>query len=195
MASRLSPVMGNRISRRMHLPSLILLPAALALVAPLAAHAATKKPDHAAQSAASSAPKSIGVFNDWQAATHEESGHTVCYAFTRATSSSPVMSGRGQVVLTVAERPTGRDAVAISAGFTYPAKAAVKVDVEKTSLDFYTAGRAAFARDGAAAVAAFKRGNTAVAKSPNGHGDVSDTFSLKGFTAAYDAIVKACPAK
>ncbi len=173
------------------------------LALPASGRAAESKPSHpaakpAAKSAAAKptaeAPKSIGVFNDWQAATHQESGQTVCYAFTRPTASSPSVAGRSDVVLSVSERPSGRDAVAISAGFTYPAKSTVTVKIDQTSLDFYTAGRAAFARDGHEAVAAFQKGAQAVAKSPSPHGDVSDTFSLKGFSAAYAAITKACPA-
>ena len=68
-------------------------------------------PAHPAPAAAG--PTSIGKFDDWTAATHQESGQTVCYAFTRAQSSSPAVPGRGPVILTVTERPSGRDAVAI----------------------------------------------------------------------------------
>ena len=137
------------------------------------------------------------MFGDWQAATHVEAGQTVCYAFTRAQSSAPPLPGRGDVVLTVTERQSGRDAVAISAGFTYAANAAVPVQVNQAPLeDFYTAQRSAFARDGKAAVAAFRQGNSAVAKSPGPkNATVTDTFSLKGFDAAYAMINKTCPPK
>ncbi len=118
----------------------------------------------------------------------------VCYAFTRATSSTPPVPGRGDVVLTVTQRPGGiRDAVAISAGFTYPANAEVGVQVEAIALPFYTAQRSAFARDGHAAVAAFEKGRQAVAKSPGPRNiSVTDTFNLRGFSPAFAAINKAC---
>jgi invasion protein IalB len=141
-------------------------------------------------------PKAIGTFEQWTAAIHKEAGQTVCYAFTYAQSSSTAISGRGQVVLTVTERPAGgRDAVAISAGFTYAPNADVKAVVDvQPSLDFYTSHRSAFARDGHAAVQSFLKGGKLVATSPAPKGDtVADTFSLKGFNAAYAAIVKACP--
>lgn len=145
---------------------------------------------------APAAPQSIGTFGDWQAATHPEGGQTVCYAFVRASASAPAVPGRGDVVLTVAQRPSGRDAVAISAGFTYPANASVSVEVGDIRLAFYTAGRSAFARDGHAAVAAFNKGAKAVAVSPGPRNtEVRDTFSLRGFGAAYAAATKACPAK
>jgi hypothetical protein len=142
-------------------------------------------------------PKAIGKFEDWEAATHVEAGQTVCYAFTYAQSSAPAVPGRGKVVLTVTERQSGRDAVAISAGFSYAANASVGVQVDQAAVDdFYTAQRSAFARDGHATVTAFERARSMVATSPAPQNlKVTDTFSLKGFTAAYAAITKACPAK
>jgi len=173
--------------------------AVLALFAVAAAPAAQKPPARPAKppTAAENAPKSVGSFGDWQAATHVEAGQTVCYAFTRAQSSAPALPGRGDVVLSVTERQSGRDAVAISAGFTYAANAAVPVQVDQAPLeDFYTAQRSAFARDGKAAVAAFRKGSTAVARSPGPkNASVTDTFSLKGFEAAYAMITKTCPPK
>jgi hypothetical protein len=191
--SRLFGVRGGSIGAPMNTQFACLLTAALLLALPAAAE--TKKvvaPAHPA--AAAAGPKSIGKFEDWTAATHSESGQTVCYAFTRAQSSSPALPGRGSVVLTVTERSSGRDAVAIEAGFSYAANASVTVQVDQTGLEFYTSSRNAFARDGKAAVTAFGKGSRAIARSP-GPKEVTDTFSLKGFGAAYAAIVKACPAK
>jgi hypothetical protein len=103
-------------------------------------------------------------------------------------------------VLTVAERPNARDDVALNAGFPFAPGAAVTVQVDQTGLDFYTAqpqpGRNAFARDGKAAIAAFQKGSGAQARSPGPHdAHVVDTFSLRGFSAAYTEITKACPPK
>ena len=94
----------------------------------------------------------------------------------------------------------GRDEVALSAGFGYAPGATVTLQVEQTGLDFYTAqpqpGRNAFARDGKAAIAAMQKAKEAQARSPGPReARVVDTFSLRGFSAAYAAINKACPAK
>jgi hypothetical protein len=146
--------------------------------------------------AAPPGPQALGKFEDWQAATFNEGGQTVCYAFTRARSSTPALPGRGDVLLTVTHRQTARDAVSLGAGFAYPQGASVTLQAEKLALDFYTDKRSAFARDGKAAVAAFARAASVVAKSPGPkNAVVADTFSLKGFSAAYAAIGKACPAK
>lgn len=162
------------------------------LLLPLAAAAQTRPAAPAANT-----PKALGKFEDWQAATFSEGGQTVCYAFTRArsTSATPAISGRGEVLLTVTHRLAARDAVSIGAGFQYAANAAVVVQADAATLDFYTAQRSAFAREGRQAVTAFQKAGSAVAKSPGPKGPVADTFSLKGFSAAYAAIGKACPPK
>ena len=174
-----------------------LAPALAATPSHTTSHASSHKPAAKPAAPAAGAPKPIGKFDDWQAATVEQAGQLACYAFTRASGSSPAVPGRGDVVLTVTQRASGRDAVAISAGFAYQPNAAVTVQVDQAALDFYTAQRSAFARDGHAAVVAFQKGSKALAKSPapRGGGDVTDTFSLRGFSAAYSAIDKACPAK
>jgi len=191
--------MGARMIRTSSLFLFLILALAMA-AAPAVAQTSTSTAHKPAASKAAPAkptpggPKEIGKFDDWTAATHQESGQTVCYAFVRATSSVPALPNRGAVILTVTERPSLRDTVAIDAGFTYAANAAVTVQVDQTGLEFYTSGRDAFARDGKAVVTAFGKGSRAIARSP-GTKEVTDTFSLKGFGAAYAAIVKACPAK
>jgi invasion protein IalB len=163
------------------MPPALLLAAALLLADPAAAQQA--------------APQRLGTFQSWTAAMHTENGARVCYAFARATRSEG-LQGRREVILTVTHRGNGRDQVAITAGYTYPRDANVTVSVGTTELSFYTAGGNAFARDGRAAVAAFRNGREAVARgpAPTGRGTVTDSFPLNGFSAAYEAITRECPA-
>jgi hypothetical protein len=175
------------------LAALVLLYVGSAIAGARMAHPAPHPTHHPSPA---SGPKRIGKWDDWQAATHQEAGQPVCYAFTRPTASAPGLPGRGDVVLTVTERAVGRDAVALSAGFNYAPSAEVEVVSDGVTLPFYTAGRSAFARDGRAATTLFSKGHQAQAHSPGPRGQgVVDTFSLRGFTQAYAAIVKACPAK
>lgn len=189
---------------RNRFPCLTALAVALTLAGGWSLSAVAAKPHHKAKAsahhghhaakAAAHGPSAIGTFGDWIAATYAQGGQKVCYAFTRAASSTPSLPHRGDVVLTVTQRPDLRDGVAIEAGFEFPAKASVTVQVDRSGLDFYTAAHNAFARDGKATVAAFHHGSRAIARSPGPHGrEVTDTFSLKGFSAAYAAVVKACP--
>jgi hypothetical protein len=153
-------------------------------------------------SVAQAQPKRLGDYGSWTAATSTEGGQKICYAFARAAKAEGV-PGRAAntVMLVVTHRPQGRDQVALQSGYAYPRQAdgapdPVQVSVGPRSLGFFTAGTSAFAREGAAAVAAFRNGRQAVAKGPgpNGRGQASDTFPLAGFGAAYDAISKECPA-
>jgi hypothetical protein len=139
-------------------------------------------------------PRRLGDFQDWIAAVHTEAGQKVCYAFTRASRTDPAREG---VIMTVTHRATSRDQVALSAAYAYPRNASVTVTVGSRELAFYTGGNSAFARDGRAAVAAFRGGATAVSRGPRagGRGTATDTFSLTGFTAAYEAISQECPAQ
>ncbi|WP_159999572.1 invasion associated locus B family protein [Roseomonas sp. 18066] len=163
---------------------LLSLGVAFGLMAGLAA------PAHAQQR-----PQALGTFQEWTAATYMEGGRKVCYAFARATKSEGAGS-RQNVMLTVTHRPQGRDQVALRAGYAYARNADVSLTIGGTELELYTAQDNAFARDGAKAVATFRGGAQAVAKGqgPQGRGTATDTFSLSGFSAAYDAISKECPA-
>ncbi|MES2711489.1 MAG: invasion associated locus B family protein [Pseudomonadota bacterium] len=137
-------------------------------------------------------PRRLGNFQDWTAAVHQERGQKVCYAFARASRSEPQRAG---VLLLVTHRPGSRDQVALRAGYAYPRNAEATVTVGDAPLRFYTNADSAFARDGRAAVAAFRNGREAAARGPaaSGRGQVNDVFSMRGFSAAYDAITRECP--
>jgi hypothetical protein len=174
--------------RRIFPIAALLLPLAAAAAEP----AAKRPPDRA------DTPRPLGTFEAWTAATHHEADQLVCYAFTRVHGSSAKLAGRGDVILSVTERPSGRDAVALSAGYAYPPSAEARLQVEKASFVLYTSQRSAFARDGHAVVAALLKSHAREiqthAPAPR-HMQVTDQFSLRGFAQAYAAITKACPAK
>lgn len=138
-------------------------------------------------------PQRLGEFQSWTAASFMEGGQKTCYAFARPSKSE---GNRNGVMLTVAHRQAARDTVTISSGYAFPRNAEATVTVGGTDLNFYTSGSVAAAREGAAAVRIFRGGKEAVMKAPgaNGKGTVSDTFPLSGFSAAYDAISRECPA-
>ena len=174
------------------------------LIAPLLASAlatsavaqTAKPPAKPAPAAAPGGPKSIGSFDDWQAATYVEGGQTVCYAFTKARQSTPAIKGRGEAVLTVTHRPGLRDSVAFTAGFDYVTGAEAEVAIDAAKIAFYTAKRSAFARDGHAVVVALGKAQKVSITSPHPQKTkVVDTFSPKGFGKAYESIGKACPPK
>lgn len=175
-----------------------LAPAA-ALIAILAAPLATPGAalaQGAAPSRPAAGPQRLGTFGDWTAATHQENGRTVCYAFVRGGRSEGATPRRDGTLLTVTHRPEGRAQVAARVGYAYPAGAEPVGRVGTTDLPFYTSQDTAFARDGRAVTAAFARGRALVLRGPGpgGRGTASDTFPLAGFSQALEAIDRACPA-
>ncbi len=147
---------------------------------------------------AASSPTALGpnqgIFGNWTAATYGHGSGKICYAFTDAQHSSPTITGRGAVMLTVTKRPGSQHEVTLSAGYTYPPHAKVALNIGNVSIPFYTKGQNAFTTQGASAIGAFKAGAVAQAQStgPDG-GMVSDDFSLTGFSDSYSAITAACP--
>ncbi len=138
-------------------------------------------------------PTSLGVFADWTSAQYGEGGSRVCYAFTRAIGSAKTPSA---AMIIVSERSTSRDEVVVQATSAYPPKAEVAVVIDsQPPLSFYTAGRSAFSRDGRATVIGMQKGSAAAATWDRKGGKRAEKFSLAGFSAAYGAIVKACPAR
>lgn len=175
----------------------VLLPALLAAaLAPAAAQQA--RPQAPAQDPAQrQQPTRIGQFQNWIAAHTQEQGQKVCYAFTRAARSEGGPQNRATVTLTVTHRPTGRDQVAVSVGYPYPRQAEAVLTISTQEFRSYAVVQSsAFFQSGAQLIAGFRNGREAVVRSPGppGRGAVTDTFPLAGFTAAYDAISRECPA-
>jgi invasion protein IalB len=143
------------------------------------------------------APQRLGNFQSWTAATHQENGQKVCYAFTRAARSEGGPQNRQAVTLTVTHRPGGRDQVAVSVGYPYPRQAEAVLAVGTAEFRSYgVVQMSAFFQNGAQLIQAFRNGREAVARSPGppGRPAVTDTFALSGFSAAYEAISRECPA-
>lgn len=164
-----------------HAPLLLLL----AVAAPGLGFAATTP--------AADAPKPLGVFKSWTAATYGTGADKACYAF--ALSTLPKGSKATPAMLTVTERAAFRDEISLSQGITYTKDAKVDLAVGGTKLKFFTKDNMAYAMKGAETTKAFLGGSsvTATATAPNAK-PVTDKFGLDGFSDAYKAIQKACPA-
>jgi len=132
----------------------------------------------------------LGTYQSWGAAAHWETSGKVCYAFTQVVGRASPNS-----ILVVTHRPRGRNLVALRIGRTLHRNAKVTITAGSTDLQFYTAEGTAFARNGLAAIAAFRKERVAVARSSlaRGRSTARRTFSLMGFGAAYAAMTRACP--
>jgi len=143
-------------------------------------------------------PQRLGTHGSWTAATYQENGQKVCYAFARAARSEGAPGNRGAATLTVTHRPGGRDQVAASVGYPLPRQSEALLTVGTGEFRSYgVVQSSAFFQNGAQLIGAFRNGREAVVRSPGppGRSAVTDTFPLAGFAAAYDAISRECPAQ
>ncbi|HQT87368.1 MAG TPA: invasion associated locus B family protein [Acidiphilium sp.] len=142
---------------------------------------------------AADAPKPLGVFSSWTAATYGIGAHKACYAFT--LSKLPKGSKAAPAMLTVTERGDQRDEISLAQGITYSKDAKIVLKVGKTALKFFYKDNMAYALHKVKTIKAFLGGNdvTATASAPKA-AEVINHFGLAGFSDAYKAIVKACPA-
>lgn len=147
---------------------------------------------HAAQ------PKTIGQFGDWSAHTLGESKSRVCYIHSEPAKSRGKYKKRGRVFVQAAHRPAEkvRGEVSVTAGYTYKADSTTLIGIDKRRFKLFTHKDGAWLRDAksdAAIVRAMRKGRdmSVTGRSTRGTKTI-DTYSLKGFSAAYEAIDKAC---
>ncbi len=140
----------------------------------------------------------IGNFNDWSAFTATENGAKICYIGSLPKKSEGKYSVRGDTHTLVTHRPA-EDAVnvlSIRAGYNYEKDSEVEVIIDGEPFQLFTDEAYAFAWDSKAdraLIKAMKSGKTMIVRGTSSRGTLTvDTYSLKGFSAAYRAIGKAC---
>ena len=150
----------------------------------------------------SAAPERLGQFGDWLAYMDTDGGQKVCYMASMPKKDEGNYKKRGDIYAVVAHRPAEKsfDVFNLVAGYTYKKGAKVTVTISKqTFSNFYTDKDAAWTltdKDDKALVLAMKKGESMVVKGVSSRGtQTKDTFSLKGFTKAYQAISQKCGKK
>lgn len=151
--------------------------------------------------AANPAVETLGTFQDWSAFAFSERGQKVCFVQSKPTASLPKGARRGPINTLVTHRPGENATDVVSVLMGYPLRAGSEVEVEvdgqrfKLFIDKETAW-APDARTDSALSAAFAKGSKAVVKGVSTRGtETTDTYSLSGFTAAIQAINRACNVK
>jgi hypothetical protein len=140
----------------------------------------------------------IDDFGDWSAYTVAEGGNKVCYIGGLPDKSEGKYSARGDTHTLVTHRPAEKavNVVSIRAGYTYGKESEVEVAIDDATFQLFTDEGHAFAWDSradAALVKAMMAGTKMIVRGTSSRGTRTvDTYSLKGFTAAYRAIGKAC---
>jgi invasion protein IalB len=169
-----------------------LRPLGLALIAALVGLGAPGR-------AAAGPPKVLATANDWSAFAEGDEGAKVCYAASAPTKKEGQYTNRGDVAVLVTHNmgDKTRNVVSVVAGYEYKAGEDVLLEVEGKKFNLFVHEDRAYAPDSAtdsAIVGAMKRGSKLVVVGASSRGTrTTDTYSLSGFTKAYEAISKACP--
>ena len=145
------------------------------------------------------AAQDLGRFHDWRAHHFTEGGKRVCTMWTQPKKAEGKYTRRGEIFALVNHRPAERRIGIVSFEMGYPFASgrdlAVSVDGGPT-IRVPTSGSLAWHESkevNRALVKAMQGGLEMVAKGRSARGtDTVDTYSLRGFTAAFKAISKAC---
>lgn len=143
-------------------------------------------------------PKQIGTYNAWSAFTYQENGGIVCYMVSEPTKDEGDYTRRGKIYTLVTHRPSKKSlgVVSVIAGYQYKEGSEITVNIGGTTYKLFTVDDhawAATAQEDKQLVDAMKKGSTMVIKGASSRGtETTDTYSLSGFTKAYEEIGKAC---
>ncbi len=151
--------------------------------------------------AAAAAADVIGTFGDWTAFADKEDGGKFCYIGSAPTKSAGKYKKRGDVYILVTNRPAEKKTgvVSVTTGYAYKQGSEAEVAVGAATFRLFTDRDTAWTydKDGdRALVRAMKAGLSMVVNGTSAKGTkTTDTYSLKGFSAAYRAIGIACGMK
>ena len=139
----------------------------------------------------------LGTFSDWTAHTYEQDGATMCSIYSKPVKDEGDYSRRGDIWGFVIHRPADDRIGEVSFAMGYPTRqgSAVTVEIGGQRFQLFTEGEGAFARpeDDPKLVRAMRAGLQMVVRGTSSRGTATkDTYSLRGFTNAHNAINRAC---
>jgi invasion protein IalB len=142
--------------------------------------------------------KSLGQFEDWRAFTFQEDGNKVCYMASQPQKAEGDYTQRGEIYAMVTHRPAQgtQNVVSFVIGYPFKDDSRVNVSIDGKGFTLFTHKDTAWAPDketDRALVQAMRAGRTMIVKGVSARDtETTDTYSLLGFTAAHNAINKAC---
>jgi len=145
--------------------------------------------------------KLIAGYTDWDALAYDEKSGKVCYMASSPQKSDGKYSERSNIYFLVTNRKAEKSigVVSVIAGYVYKKESSVKLKIGGKEFELFTNDDKAWAfnnKDDKDMVKAMKRGQKMLVTGTSASDTTTaDTYSLAGFSAAYDAIGKACDVK
>lgn len=143
-------------------------------------------------------PRVIGTFQDWNVYTVEDSNGQLCYAASVPKKEDGNWTRRGARAVIVAKLPGAapNEQVSVQPGYAFKTDTNAQVTVDGARYAMFTRGEHAWTNspaEDATLIEAMKRGSTMTVRGTSTRDTWSlDTYSLLGFTAAYEAMRNAC---
>ena len=141
--------------------------------------------------------KLIGRFGDWEAFSQGSGAGRVCYMVSKPQEAS-LRSRRGDIFFLVNHWP-GRnefDIVQVDIGYTFKSRSEAEVTIGGRNWKLFTRDGNAWTykpEDDDALVDAMRKGSSMTVKGTSSRDNpTTDRYSLKGSTAAHNAINRAC---
>jgi invasion protein IalB len=143
----------------------------------------------------------IGDFGDWTAFTDGSGKNKVCYIASEPKKETGNYKRRGNVYVLVTHRPAEkiRDVFELRAGYIFKKSSEVIVKIDGQVYKLFTDRGTAWARNATMDRSISRmmiRGKSMIIIGYSARNTkTTDKYSLRGFTAAYKAISKACGIK
>ncbi len=140
----------------------------------------------------------ISVHGNWTAYAFIENGNKVCYMTSMPITDAGDYNSRGDIAAFVTHWPkqNSKDVFSYVAGYPYKKGSDVSVQIGGQTFSLFTQGEMAWAPDvntDKRIISAIKKGSKMVVKGTSSRGTLTtDTYSLSGSTAAYNAITTTC---
>lgn len=147
------------------------------------------------------ADKSLGIFKVWSAMSFAEDDKTVCMIWSQPEKTEGKYKKRGEIFVFITHRPSDGEMnkVSFETGYTFKDSSEIRVAIDGKAYTLYTDGSTAWSyngKDDSRMVKAMRAGRRMMVEGTSNRGTKTrDTYSLGGFTAAHNAINKACKSK
>jgi hypothetical protein len=148
--------------------------------------------------AGAASPRFVGTFQDWNVYTVDNQNGVLCYAASEPRKEEGNYTRRGSPAVIVAKLPGDppNEQVSAQPGYSFKTGTDAEVTVDDRSFRMFTRGEHAWTSTSAedeAMIEAMKKGREMKVRGTSIKDTWSlDTYSLSGFTAAYNAMLDAC---
>ena len=139
-----------------------------------------------------------GQFKNWTAQNTNINGQQVCYAVSSPIASDPKTLNRAESRIFVSFRANDKiqNEISVTSGYNYKASSKVNLAIEKREFNFETEDNFAWLtkyEDEISLIELMRKSTQAKVTATSVRGTKTiDTFSLSGFSDAYEAAKKKC---